>query len=125
MALGLAPLAVSAALAVDAPGTGAGGTGAGVGGRSGGGVGVGDDGGSEAAAVRAELVQHAARRLTRLAPDASTGSASTGSAGSSAGSSACASLAVAEAVLAALQDVLTDPAVVSLVREAAARRLGV
>lgn len=117
IALGLAPLAVSAALAVDMDASQGGyGAASAAAGESGVAASVSDD----IAAVRAQLVQQAAKRLTRL-PDA-TGSTDEGAAAAGSGA-AGASLAIAEAVLTALQDMLTDAGVVALVREAAASRL--
>lgn len=133
IALGLAPLAVSAALALDPgqsiighEGSAASSSAAAAAGSS---VPVVS---ADVAAVRAQLVQHAAKRLARLpdAVDAADAAAAAGSTSGSASSSsggggggAGASLAVAEAVLTALQDMLTDAGVVALVREAAAARL--
>jgi hypothetical protein len=72
-------------------------------------------------------VQHAARKLMQLPPPApaSAVAAAAASAGHAAGESPAERLRVAEALLRSLQDMLTDAGVVTLLREATARRLRV
>jgi hypothetical protein len=94
-----------------------------------GGAGVedgGGDGGGDLvpAPVYEQLVQHAARKLTRLPPPPPASGAAA-AAGHAAGDSPAERLRVAEALLRSLQDMLTDAGVVTLLREATARRLRV
>lgn len=89
--------------------------------EDGGGVGEGD---LVPAPVFEQLVQHAARKLTQLPPPPPASAAAAASR-HAAGESPAERLRVAEALLRSLQDMLTDAGVVTLLREATARRLRV